>query len=245
MNMNQMMQFIKQIPGKLGSNKYSAVANQTDRHNVAFVRQLQREIRKQDVMEIPFSEMKLIVFDIETSGFYPHKGDRILSIGAVKVLGETVLEDERFYSLVYSDRAVSAEIEALTGITNDQLLAAAPIEEVLANFFQFINSDPLVAHHANHERSFMQHVTWSKLKTHFEHRIIDTSFLIKSAETKVAYVTLDDWCGHYQINIEIRHHALYDALATAHLWVKLVSEVQKLGFRHLKDVYSFLATQSN
>jgi len=243
MNMNEMMQFIRQIPGKLGSNKYSSVANQTDPRNVAYLRQLQREIRKQDVMEVPFSEMKLVVFDLETSGFYPHKGDRILSIGAVKVHGDTVLETERFYSLVYSETALTPEIEDLTGITNDQLLAAPPIESVLTDFFQFIKSDPLVAHHANHERSFMQHVTWKELKTGFEHRLIDTSFLTKISYPKANYVTLDDWCAHYCIDIETRHHAFHDALATAHLWVKAVEDVEKLGFRHLKDVYTHLATR--
>lgn len=241
MNMDEMMQFIKQIPGKLGSNKYSSVANQMDPRNVAYLRQLKREIRKQDVLEIPFSELKLVVFDLETSGFYPYKGDRILSIGAVKVIEGIVLDTERFYSLVYSEADVPPEIEVLTGITKRELLAAPPIETVLTDFFRFIKSDPLVAHHANHERSFMQHVTWYQMKSSFEHRIIDTSFLTKITHPKSTYVTLDDWCSHYCIENEKRHHALYDALATANLWTRSISEVQKLGFQHLKDVYTHLA----
>lgn len=241
MNMNEMMQFIKQIPGKLGSNKYTSVSNQMDPRNVAYLRQLQREIRKQDVMEIPFSKLNLVVFDLETSGFHPYKGDRILSVGAVKVKDGIVLDTERFYSLVYSEADVPPEIETLTGITKSELLVAPPIETVLTDFFRFIKSDPLVAHHANHERSFMQHVTWYQLKTHFEHRIIDTSFLTKIAHPKATYVTLDDWCGYYCIENKKRHHALHDALATANLWAKSVNEVQKLGFLHLKDVYTHLA----
>jgi DNA polymerase III subunit epsilon len=243
MNMNQMMQFLRQIPGKLGSNMYSAVANQSDPNNVAFVRQLQRDIRKQDVLEKSFSELNLVVFDIETTGFHPRNGDKILSIGAVKMVGEKVLEEEFYYSLIYNEIAPSAIIEELTGITSSDLLEAPPIEKVLTEFFQFVKKDPLVAHHANHERNFMQHVTWSVLKKRFEHRLIDTSFLTKVVDPKTNYLTLDDWCSHYHIEIEKRHHALYDSLATAKLWSQSLKQIQKLGFQNLKEVYSFLATK--
>ncbi len=243
MNMNQMMQFLRQIPGRLISNSYSSVANQTDPSNIAFVRQLQREAKKEDVLATPFSELKLVVFDLETTGFYPHKGDQILSIGAVKIQGEKVLEDETFYSLVYNEKGLSDEVAALTGITQNELLDAPPIDKVLTDFFQFVKSDPLVAHHANHERSFMQHVTWSVLKTRFEHRVIDTSFLTKIIEPNLNLYTLDEWCDYFGIMIEQRHHALEDALATAKLWVDSVRSVQKKGFQHLKDVYVHLASQ--
>lgn len=243
MNMNQMMQFLRQIPGRLISNSYSSVANQTDPSNIAFVRQLQREAKKEDVLATPFSELKLVVFDLETTGFYPHKGDQILSIGAVKIQGEKVLEDETFYSLVYNEKGLSDEVADLTGITQNELLDAPPIDKVLTDFFQFVKSDPLVAHHANHERSFMQHVTWSVLKTRFEHRVIDTSFLTKIIEPNLNLYTLDEWCDYFGIMIEQRHHALEDALATAKLWVDSVRSVQKKGFQHLKDVYVHLASQ--
>lgn len=241
MNMNEMMQFLRQIPGKLGVNSYSSLANQNDPSNVAFLRQLQREMKRQDVLETPFNELKLVVFDIETTGFHPYNGDQILSIGAVKIHGETVLEEETFYSFVYNEKGPSPEIEALTGIVKADLLVAPPIDKVLTDFFQFVKSDPLVAHHANHERSFMQHATWSTLKTRFEHRVIDTSFLTKINEPNLNFVSLDDWCNHYEISMKRRHHAFDDALATAMLWVKSVRLIKEQGFNHLKDVYSYLA----
>ncbi|OIJ16794.1 DNA polymerase III subunit epsilon [Anaerobacillus alkalilacustris] len=242
MNMNQMFQYLKQLSGKVSPNMYASVMNQNTASNIAFVRQLQRDLKKQDILEVPFSELKLVVFDLETTGFFPNKGDQIVSIGAVKMEGEKVLEDETFYSLIHNTVGLSNEIEQLTGITKDELLKAPPVETVLSNFYQFIKSAPLVAHHASHEKSFMQHVTWTVLKTRFEHRVIDTSFLTKIVEPKTNLVSLDDCCKHFGIKIERRHHALHDAVGTAKLWSETVREIQGLGFQHLKDVYSYLAT---
>lgn len=242
MNMNQMFQYLKQLSGKVSPNMYTSVMNQSNASNVAFVRQLQRDLKKQDVLEKPFSELKLVVFDLETTGFYPHHGDQILSIGAVKMEGEKVLEKEIFYSLVKNEVGPSSEIEQLTGITKEELIKAPPIQTVLSDFYKYINSAPLVAHHASHEKNFMQHVTWSILKVRFEHRIIDTSFLTKIVQPDSSLISLDDCCNHYGITNEKRHHALHDAIATAKLWSKNVSEIQKLGFRHLNDVYAYLAT---
>ena len=243
MNMSTMMQFLRQIPEKLRTNSYSSLANQNAPRNVAFVRHLQKEMKKQDVLEVPFTNLNVVVFDIETTGFYPYNGDRILSIGAVKVQKGKVIEEDHFYSLIYNENAPSHQIQALTGILEKELVKAPPIDRVLNDFFQFVKSDPLIAHHANHERSFMQHVTWSVLKSRFEHRVIDTSFLTKINEEKLNLITLDDWCYHYGIRIEKRHHALHDAIATANLWVESVRLIEQKGFYCLKDVYSYLAAQ--
>ncbi len=243
MNMIGMMQFLRQIPEKLRSNSYSSLANQNVPSNIAFVRQLQREMKKQDVLEVPFANLNVVVFDIETTGFHPNNGDEILSIGAVKVQEGKVLEKDAFYSLIHNEKGPSDQIQALTGILKTDLLMAPPLDRVLNDFFQFVKSDPLIAHHANHERSFMQHVTWSVLKTRFEHRVIDTSFLTKINEANLNVVTLDAWCYHYGIQIKKRHHALHDAIATANLWVESVRLIEEKGFHSLRDVYSYLATQ--
>ncbi|MFD2680140.1 exonuclease domain-containing protein [Bacillus seohaeanensis] len=238
---NQMVHFVKQLSGRLSPSMYASVANQNDAASIAFLRQLRRDIKANDVLQIPFSELKVIVFDLETTGFYPQKGDKILSIGAVKVIGDQVMENETFYSVVNCIEPLSEEVKELTGICDAELAEAPLLEHVLREFYQFIGSLPLVAHHANHEKSFMQHATWSSLKMNFHHRIMDTSFLTKIIEPEKNLVTLDDCCNHFGISIKKRHHALHDAIATAKLWAESVHSVQQLGFSNLSDVYTYLA----
>ena len=68
---------------------------------LAYLRNMQRELSKYDPMNISLKELPFVLFDIETTGFYPEKGDRILSIGAVKMHGSEILKEETFYSLVH------------------------------------------------------------------------------------------------------------------------------------------------
>ena len=241
MGINNMVQFVKQLSSRLSPSMYTSIANRTDAASIAFLRQLQRELKREDVLDVPFQELKVVVFDLETTGFYPQKGDSILSIGAVKMIGNKVLEDETFYSLVNNEGGLSEGIIELTGITKEQLVDAPPIEVVLKRFFQFVENETLVAHHANHEKVFMDHVTWSILRSKFQHRILDTSFLTKIIEPESDLITLCDLCMRYGIAIEQRHHALHDSIATAKLWGESVSCVQRLGFSNLGDVYSHLA----
>lgn len=239
--MNPMFQILKNISGRLSPSVYSSVSNQNDAANLAFVRQLQKELKQKEVLEIPFSKLPVVVFDLETTGFFPDKGDRIISIGAVKMEGEKVLHEQTFYSLVQSDLGLSKEMEELTGIKGEDLLHAPSLQEVLLNFLKFINSETLVAHHASHEKRFMQQASWAALKLHFQHRLIDTSFLTSIVHPIENFVTLDDFCKHWRISIKRRHHALHDALMTAELWSKNIEAVQKLGYQNLEDVYMYLA----
>ncbi|MFB5283154.1 exonuclease domain-containing protein [Peribacillus sp. Hz7] len=239
--MNPMIRFVKQLSGKLSPSMYTSVAHQTDPASIAFLRQLQRDVKAKDVLQVPFSELKVTVFDLETTGFHPQKGDKILSIGAIKMVGDQVMEDETYYSLVNCNEPLSEHVKDLTGICEGELAEAPSLEQVLKEFYQFIESQPLVAHHANHEKSFMQHATSSALKLNFQHRIIDTSFLTKVVEPRKDLITLDDCCNHFGISIEKRHHALHDAIGTAKLWAEGVRLTQQLGFSNLSDVYAHLA----
>ncbi len=236
--MHQLLQFVRQMTGRFHSDAYASIS---DPKQLAYIRDLHREIKKRDVLHIPFDELRVVVFDIETTGFYPYKGDRILTIGAVKMKGDHILNENTFYSAIYSDRGPSEEIEKLTGITKEQLVVAPPIRDVLQRFYQFVGSDALVAHHSSHEKQFMKHANWLALRTAFHHRILDTSFLTEVTHPGLGLHTLDEYCDYYGIINQQRHHALHDAIATAKLWSESIRQVKQFGYTHLKDVYTQLA----
>ncbi|MCA0972500.1 3'-5' exoribonuclease [Halobacillus litoralis] len=237
--MNPFIQFVKDLSDRLGSG-FSSL-NQNDPGKVAYVRNLEREMKSRDVMDIPLDELPVVVFDLETTGFYPYNGDTILSVGAVKVQGGEVLTDETFYSLVHHEEGLSDEIAELTGLTDEQLEEAPPLRDVLKQFYAFVKEDVLVAHHAHHEKQFMSHSTWTALRKSFQHRIVDSALLPKLAQHDIELNSLDQCCDYYGIAVEQRHHALYDAMATAELWVEGIRELREKGLVDLKDMYTQLA----
>jgi DNA polymerase-3 subunit epsilon len=208
---------------------------------IAFLRQLQREINSEDKLKIPLEELNVVVFDIETTGFYPDQGDAIISLGAIRVCGNKIQEGDEYYSLVHYEKPLSSKIIDLTGITHHQLIEAPPLSEVLINFFKFVDDNTLVAHHASHEKNFLQHASWKLYRTHFKHRIVDTSFLYRVAEPNEKLIRLEDFCVHNGIPIEDRHHALGDAKLTAKLWCLYLNKLQEAGYKTLKEIYEHVA----
>lgn len=241
MGMNDMIQFFRQMSGRLGSNIYAGVQGQTNMQNISFIRQLQKEMKENNCLDTPLQELQVIVFDIETTGFYPEKGDRVISIGAIKMTGHQLLKTETFYSLVHSQQTISDEISTLTNITNEELLSAPIASEVLLEFYKFVKNHTLVAHHAKHEHSFMQKLTWDLLKTRFEHRIIDTSFLMRLSNPLVTSIPLEEACEQCGIEITNRHHALGDAKLTAQIWSHYLLLAQSKGYKNLREIYEYLA----
>ncbi|MFC0561149.1 exonuclease domain-containing protein [Halalkalibacter alkalisediminis] len=238
---NHMVQLVKQLSNKLSPNVYTSMQQQSGAARLSHLRQIQRELKHEDVLDRPLSELSFIIFDLETSGFYPDKGDNILSIGAIKMKGCDILEEEVFYSTVKCDKLPSSDILDLTGLTIEELTDAPLLVDVLGDFYTFIGHSTLVAHHAHHEKKFMSHATWQTLRTTFQHRILDTSFLTKIVTPTEKLVTLDECCAHYQIPVHVRHHALEDARVTAQLWQKNIHLAKDKGFETLRDVYTYLA----
>lgn len=234
------MQFMRGIQGKVGGNKFAGLQGNNSQH-IAFLRQLQRESYMNDVMIAPLDKMNAVVFDIETTGFFPEKGDRIISIGAIKLEKGEIIENQAFYSLINYDGELSAEVSELTGIQQQQLNDAPPLSDVLVRFFKFVEDYPLIAHHANHEKIFMQQACWSMFRTPFRHRLFDTSFLYRLIEPEVMSFRLEDLCEKHGIAVEHRHHALEDAKLTARLWLYYIEAVRVIGCHTMNDVYEKIA----
>jgi DNA polymerase III subunit epsilon len=230
-------QFMKGIQGRFSLSE-SRIQNS---QQIAFMRQMQKEMKQESALSTPFEQLNVVVFDIETTGFYPELGDEIISIGAIRIKQGSICEKEVFYSLVQYNETLPEEIERLTGISSAKLKEAKPISEVLIQFFDFVNNDTLVAHHAKHEKNFLQNASWKLFRTPFKHRIVDTSFLYRIAEPELSMSRLEDLCEYNGIQVIDRHHALGDAKLAAKLWCAYIRRINELGCYTLGDVYERLA----
>jgi DNA polymerase III subunit epsilon len=153
---------------QLGGSTYPAKGRR-DAEAIAYARRLQRDRKQMEHLTLPLTELPVAAFDLETTGFSPGKGDTILSIGAVTInRGKT----EEFYSLIYSDKSPPAHITELTGITGEQLKEAPSAEHVLKDFLYFIEGRTLAAHHASHERRFMEKILWDLFRMKFNYRFL-------------------------------------------------------------------------
>lgn len=241
MRINQVMHYMKQMPARIGSHIYSSTQDMSNPQQYSFLKQLQKDLSLEEHLDQSLEELKVVVFDLETTGFHPSHGDKILSIGAVKVHGENVYEDDDFYSFVHSKATLSPQIKQLTGIHEQDIMSAPAEKDVLIDFFQYIKKHSLVAHHFQHEKVFMQNATLNSLGTPFKHRIMDTTYLMQIVNPDYVHFRLEDCCSACGIEVKGRHHALSDAKMTAYLWQYYLKKLLNLGYETLGDVYEKLA----
>ena len=158
-----------------------------------------------------------VCVDLETTGLNP-KTDKIIEIGAVKVVeGEIV---DRFSSFVNPGRKLEERIVELTGITDEDLADAPPIEEVLPQILEFAGDAILLGHSVLFDFSFLKKAAVNQ-KCTFEKEAIDTLKISRKYLADLESRSLDYLCGHFAIPHNA-HRALADAEATHILYGKLL-----------------------
>lgn len=165
----------------------------------------------------------VVVFDTETTGLSPSK-DRIIEIGAIRYFnGEPV---EKFHSYVNPERHIPEEVTKINHITDDMVVGAPTIGQILPSFDEFIGKSMLVAHNLEFDLKFIFYSGSRVLET--KRKYIDTldqaHRLIKKDEIyDYKLATLAEYYKHY---IADAHSALSDAFATGWLFYHLVLEKQ-------------------
>ncbi|MBU2621694.1 MAG: 3'-5' exonuclease, partial [Proteobacteria bacterium] len=101
------------------------------------------------------NENRYVVFDLETTGFGPQRGARIIEIGAVLISGGNIISE--FQSLINCGKAVSKPAQKVHGITDRMLFGQPCPEKVFSDFHKYISDSTLVAHNAPFDISFLRY----------------------------------------------------------------------------------------
>lgn len=221
-----------------------AITSMFDARNaqqMAFIRSVMKEQRKNSLYDVQLDTLEAVVFDLETTGFSPYNGDEILSIGAILVRGNEVLESEKFYSLVNPKRQVPPEITDLTGITNEMVEQAPDLIDSLRSFLEFVDRRVLIAHGSGHDKHFLNSALWKTSKVNLSHRMLDTMMIGMWLHPKKGRYDLDSVLELYGVEVLQRHHALDDSIMTAHLWSKMLKDIQERDIKNLGELYAHLS----
>lgn len=110
------------------------------------------------------------LLDLETTGFGPYSD--IIEVAMIKIRKNKILET--FQSLVKPTDSISDEISELTGISNNMLIDAPAIVDVIESIQTFINDDIIVAHNANFDINFLYDAISKHLECDFNNDFVDT-----------------------------------------------------------------------
>jgi DNA polymerase-3 subunit epsilon len=179
-------------------------------------------------------ELAFTVLDTETTGLDPAGGDRIVSLGAVRVVNGRVLRQETFERLVDPDRPVPATSTAIHGLTDAMLAGAPRIEEVLPELVRFAEDTVLVGHNIGFDLSFLKGAARTA-GVGLTHPALDTLLLHAALFPAQPDHTLEAIAARLGVSVVGRHTALGDALVTADVLVGLLGPLREAGIRTLDD----------
>ena len=188
------------------------------------------------VADRKLADTTFAVLDLETSGGSPRLGAGITEIGVVKVKGGQVLGT--FQSFVDPGHALPYFITELTGITDQMLVSAPFIDEILPTLFEFLgNPDEtvVVAHNSPFDLSFLKAAALTHEIDWPEYVTVDTARLARAVldRDEVANCKLSTLSQFFGATTSPNHRALDDATATVDVLHGLIERLG--GF----DVYSF------
>lgn len=167
--------------------------------------------------------MREIVFDTETTGFEPLKGDRVVEIGCVELIN-LIPTGQTFHRYLNPERDMPDAAFRVHGLSIDFLKDKPKFAEIADAFLEFIGDAKLVAHNASFDLGFLNaELQRSQYDALDPERIVDT-LVIARRKNPFGPNSLDALCQRYNIDNSRRtkHGALLDAEILAEVYIELM-----------------------
>lgn len=168
-----------------------------------------------------------VVVDLETTGGSPLRGHRVTEVAAVCVSGGRITET--YATLVNPARAIPRFVTTLTGITEAMVAGAPHFHEVAERVSETIRGRVFVAHNAAFDWRFLCHEMQQATGTLPVGRQLCTVRLARKLLPELPSRKLDQLAMYFGVEIENRHRALDDAVATARILLRLIDLVEDRG----------------
>jgi DNA polymerase-3 subunit epsilon len=206
--------------------------------------QNQLKVRKAFQGDTLLSKASIVVFDTETTGLHLDKGDRLLSLGALRIRAGRILMGDAFYELIDPERPIPSASIFIHGITPGMTRAKPHVSEVLLRFLAYVGSDVLVAYHASFDMRFLNHAMEGCFGFPMQNIVIDTASVAAwirrmegvelSDRENFHDIRFDAVAKHFGVTAQDRHTAFGDALATALIFQRFIRILSDNGVKTLK-----------
>lgn len=170
------------------------------------------------------ASLSYVVVDVETTGTSPWSGDRITEIAAIVVRDGVVAE--RFETLVNPERSIPPMITNLTQINWEMVKNAPRFRDICEQVVRVLEGHVFVAHNADFDWRFVTAEVERATGQRLLGRRLCTVRLARRVLPQLRSRRLDSVANYYGVEILARHRAAGDAVATAHVLLRLLDEAR-------------------
>ena len=199
-----------------------------------FWREYERRRLKDEKYQMLYQEHpdELVSFDCETTSLNVKEAE-IISIGAVKIRGNTVLTSDSFYVLVKPEGMMEATNVTIHGLRPKDLSDGVPVEEAIRQFLDFVGGRPLVGYYLEYDVAMVNKFMKPMLGIQLPQKQIEVSSIYYRQKMKEKY---------YDIYVDLRmapmikklgipdlprHDALNDSINVALMYLAMMAREKK------------------
>jgi DNA polymerase III subunit epsilon len=170
---------------------------------------------------------------LATTGPNASAGDEIFAIGAIRIVGNRLVENEVFERLINPRAPVPPSATAAIGIEPAALKTQPSIDQVLPDFWRFCRGTVLVSCNAQLALGFLR-AREIRFGASFDQPILDPLRLYAICYPMSAPAGLLDLADRHAIHLERNAGALARAIATGQVYVKITPALAARGIDKLK-----------
>ena len=179
----------------------------------------------------PPPDNEWVAIDCETTGLNVCT-DEIISIGAVRIVGQRIMTSERLELLVRPERGVSATSVRIHRLRERDVAQGLPIDEALKRLMHFIGSRPLVGYYLEFDVAMLNRALFPMLgqglpqpKIEVSGLYYDYKFRQLQAHQRQASTNIDlrftSLMNELGLPLRDAHDAVNDAVMAALAFIKL------------------------
>lgn len=179
------------------------------------------------------------VVDVETTGMSHRRGDRITEVAVVEVRNGIV--GDTFRTLVNPGRSIPTRISRMTGISDEMVSGAPYFDHVADEVLRRLRGRVFVAHNVSFDWGFVSAQLAEAVGEVPDVPRLCTVRMTRRLVPVLRRRNLDAVTAHYGIDVEARHRAFGDAIATARVLLRLLDEAESRGIGNLGTLKLFLS----
>ena len=173
----------------------------------------------QEFQTISLFQNTFVALDVETTGLSPIINE-LIEVSAIKYQGSEKVDT--FSTLIKPKERIPKKITEITGITNEMVEDAPPVEQIMPELLKFVSYNTIVAHNAAFDMSFLQKFSGGKFKNN---EIIDTVELSRQMHPSLKNHKLDTVAKHLGITEDGFHRAEFDCECCAKIYMKYLGVI--------------------
>ena len=180
---------------------------------------------------LEINNCSFVILDTETTGLEASKGDKIISLAALKIRNSLIQENEFLDELINPERDIPWESVKIHHITDEHVRGKPTLPELQSKINLFLKKSILIGHNIEFDKKFIyQDAANSDLSRRMKKiTSIDTIYLTAALYPDLENYDLSYLCKHFNIrtNDQIRHSALGDCWITARLFLHLLNKAKE------------------